>query len=374
MMTTEIYLHKGKPIRRTSLSDWEGDIRTLIPELESPRLSWNGEKLSYDLLRECLAFFRYIEAVHHSEAQLRFVYNPEPSTEIGERHWEAICLPQYVGTGLFTAEIDTSVPSAKQEHIDQRAQAFARFPNHTLNGTNHSHCKISAFQSGTDHNDEKEQHGLHVTLGHVDRDEIEIHGRVTFRGIEYPVVWNEWLDIRSDPETPYPGPALLKWKVELPHDPEELKSHFPAEWLTVCHKKPVPVYTPTRYNHRTIYPNDSYEFQNDWWDEQRGTRTFKSPWIDDEDETETKTVEDADTSAIDDLLARAKIDKDLDVIVLREELEYAMTDAYEALLTVIGTVQTLDELIGAADPYLGAELSTLIGFEIKEFIYKELEL
>ena len=52
-------------------------------------------------------------------------------------------------------------------------------------GTIHSHCNFSAFHSGTDHNDAKQQDGLHITIGHVNSDKPSYAVMVSVGGVNW---------------------------------------------------------------------------------------------------------------------------------------------------------------------------------------------
>lgn len=54
-----------------------------------------------------------------------------------------------------------------------------------LAGSIHSHPGFSAFQSGTDLNDEQNFDGPHVTVGYIKRDNPEIHSRICLAGTSY---------------------------------------------------------------------------------------------------------------------------------------------------------------------------------------------
>jgi hypothetical protein len=47
-------------------------------------------------------------------------------------------------------------------------------------GTIHSHCDFSAFHSGTDTFDESTFDGIHITLGHVNRDQFSMCASMAF--------------------------------------------------------------------------------------------------------------------------------------------------------------------------------------------------
>ena len=60
-------------------------------------------------------------------------------------------------------------------------------------GSIHSHCSISAGQSGTDHEDEIRQDGIHITIGKIDENPYDIHCRFVFYGVSYKYNISEWI-------------------------------------------------------------------------------------------------------------------------------------------------------------------------------------
>jgi len=53
-------------------------------------------------------------------------------------------------------------------------------------GTIHSHCDFSAFHSGTDQADESTFDGIHITLGHVNRNDFSIVASLAFSDNRFP--------------------------------------------------------------------------------------------------------------------------------------------------------------------------------------------
>jgi hypothetical protein len=118
-----------------------------------------------------LAFLAWSYQHTHSEAQLRAFLN------IKTRQWRFWAFPQICGTGMTTKEIAEASP----ERDAQRAQ-FGDAEGWCAFGTIHHHCSASAFQSGTDEADEILQDGLHITVGHMDQKQYDIHCRFYIGG------------------------------------------------------------------------------------------------------------------------------------------------------------------------------------------------
>jgi hypothetical protein len=242
--------HKGKLLEEQDLGLWKGDIVTFLPAEPNPVIRWTGAKIPYSVLEECLAFFRYGEDKWNSEVQVRMFYNPE-----GEGTWKAQAFPQWTSTGMTTKEIDTSSKTydVTDEHRELRAKIMVELDEAGFlpNGTNHSHCSSGAFQSSVDHADEVNQPGVHLTMGCVTSDNVEIHGRVSFRGVLYEIVYQDWVQMENqEPLTPI---KLLNWHVPYEKDKEKLKEAFPKQWLDCCFEK---VYAPVKTG---FHPYGAYQ-------------------------------------------------------------------------------------------------------------------
>jgi len=116
----------------------------------APHVEWKGAGMPLDIIQMALAFFQDIDHEHKGEAQARFFYSLE------KRDWFIWAFPQETA-GMTTKELEES-----EEYNKNRAF----IPKGYISmGTIHSHCDSSAFQSGTDHQDELIQIGIHITLG-----------------------------------------------------------------------------------------------------------------------------------------------------------------------------------------------------------------
>lgn len=246
-----IAMHKEKPVTAQDLGLWEGDIVTLLPEVDKPALKWKGAPLPQKFFDQMLGFFRHAHATWKSEATLRLAYNPTTSA------WHMFCLPQIVRPGLEALEIKT--PTEEQKAL--RNSALSILENGFMeNGTTHSHCDAGAFQSGTDYAGEIKNTGVHITLGEINSDRPSVHGRVVLRGVQYKINWAEWfegwpeeLDGATDTFDLIPGTDLS----------------FPDEWLKCCFEPP-PVVKPAYggYDYDYNYYGSKYNnpLTSTWWD------------------------------------------------------------------------------------------------------------
>ena len=139
------------------------------------RLDYTGPKFTPELWHQVLSFFRWTHKEMDSESQVRLYVN----TKLGR--WGAWAFPQEARTGMSAREIAT--PETPE-------QAVARFASWGTTPsadwlyfcTVHHHCSASAFQSGTDEANERNQDGLHLTVGRMDADRHELHARFYLNG------------------------------------------------------------------------------------------------------------------------------------------------------------------------------------------------
>ena len=200
------------PVEEQDTGLYEGPVRILLENIEDPVLNWKGAKITKELWRQIVAFMAATYEAFSSEAQLRLYYNEELSA------WRVAVFPQYIGTGMFSEEI--------KDHKD-REEVFESVPSESgwkECGTVHHHCSYSAFQSGTDHKDEIEKNGFHITLGDLDNNKkYSFHSRVSFRGIMYESVPLQWLDYEKEEEI---SAAATK------------EEEYPEAWDEYLHEKP----------------------------------------------------------------------------------------------------------------------------------------
>jgi hypothetical protein len=261
--------HKNKIVSPQELPLWHGDIATHVPNLEgNPKIHWKGAPMPQKYLSQMIGFFRYAVAEWSSEAMLRLVYH------IDKQDWQMICVPQYISTGMTVNEI---------KNLDEEQQAirdavFASVDGYVENGSSHSHCNTGAFQSGTDLANELQNPGVHLTLGRVNSTTPEIHGRVSFRGIMYPIIWKEWIEGFDNEEIQ--NEETLLFTV----NDAELNTFPKEKWLKSCFKKPAPpsvsysfAKSTTGKKYGWTYDDDDQYWQNQYWEQQQGkVQTFQS--------------------------------------------------------------------------------------------------
>ena len=142
------------------------------------RLDYTGPKIAPELWHQVLSFFRWTHQTMQSESQVRLYVN-QP---LGR--WGAWAFPQAARTGMTARELPT------QETPEQARARFAAWQSEPSDdwryfGTVHHHCSASAFQSSTDEANERNQDGLHLTVGRMDAEHHDVHARFYLGGNAY---------------------------------------------------------------------------------------------------------------------------------------------------------------------------------------------
>lgn len=180
--------------------------RVLTPAKEAAALAEGGEFLWHDvtipeeLISRAWGFFRQVWERDKSEAMVDITWNRD-------RGYRLFVPPQAASMG---------------------GVACIRTPEHykgLLVGTIHSHCNFGAFHSGTDTHDADGHDGLHMTIGHVDSDKLDIAIMISVDKIR----WDLKLDqIVEDPNALHPASPPPWWinqmKKSLPGATEGFKT------------------------------------------------------------------------------------------------------------------------------------------------------
>lgn len=146
------------------------DIKYKIEEAKGT-IGYVGPKIPPELWYQITSFFKWTYDTYKSESQVRLFVSPTLGT------WKAHAFPQQAKMGTSTVELDNE--DAKL----QRAALNLNPPDWHLFGTVHHHCSLNAFASGTDEENERNQDGLHITVGHMSSAKYDLHARLIRRGL-----------------------------------------------------------------------------------------------------------------------------------------------------------------------------------------------
>lgn len=230
MKPTGIIKHNDKLYVKNENDLFVSFTELTIPEMK-PQASFKGARIPFTLWQQIVSFLLWSYAEFKSEALVQLFYSEEL------QEWRAWVMPQYIGTGMTITQVTDADVWDKFE--EEQRQYIAGFDPA---GSVHHHCTASAFQSGTDHNDEKNKQGLHITIGNLDASRLSIHGRVSVNKVFWTPSWLEWFELPEQfmqAALIFPDEAInLALERLLTLKPETLE--FPALWKDNCMKR---VYT-----------------------------------------------------------------------------------------------------------------------------------
>ena len=166
---------------QTKISDEKSVPGLVIYQIEyevksaAGQLKYHGPKFTPDLWHQVLSFFRWTHKEHQSECQVRLYVNVKLA------RWAAWAFPQEARTGMTARELPVQEP---EEKARERFASWQSEPSDDwlYFGTVHHHCSASAFQSGTDEQNEWNQDGLHITVGRMDAERHDLHARFYLDG------------------------------------------------------------------------------------------------------------------------------------------------------------------------------------------------
>ena len=168
-------------------------------------------------------FFRLVHAQHGTESIVMLTFDP---TKNGSDGW-GILVPEQTNTAAHCKYDPDSVAALKEDHV-------------LIVGSVHSHPEMSAYASGTDHEDQADFDGLHITYGwqkNVSNGMTQYHAELQMGGSNYI------MDIDD---------IFESFKIEKDPDPEVV------EWTSKVKKPTAPAlgaYNTTPYGTPTYYTN-----------------------------------------------------------------------------------------------------------------------
>jgi len=185
------------------------------------RLDYTGPKFRPEMWHQVMSFFRWTNKEMDSESQVRLYMN----TKLGR--WGAWAFPQEARTGMSAREIVTP------ETPEQAVERFASWDSEPSGDwlyfcTVHHHCSASAFQSGTDEENERNQDGLHLTVGRMDAERHDLHARFYLNGHCFaPDLSRFW---QVEPELAEKVPSTMLDELARFQMCAKVVVDFPAAW------------------------------------------------------------------------------------------------------------------------------------------------
>lgn len=199
----------------------KGEFKYVLKEVDcSP--SWIGPYIDQEAWEEVLAFFKWTYDTMQSESQVRGYVNAK------ENKWGFWAFKQKARTGMTATELgEKETPEEaiyRCKHWDSVPSDDWRYAM-----TVHHHCGGTAFQSSTDEANEKDQFGLHITVGSLNSKHFDLHSRFTFGKCSFQPDLSQFWDI---------GDARRILPPKIWHDcaawqmghPPGAKVKFPNQW------------------------------------------------------------------------------------------------------------------------------------------------
>lgn len=209
-------LHDGKIYKTVDIGAFTID-RVLRSIVAKPMIGWSGGQIPMELWRQILGFFQMAYDDYKSEAIVRLFYNENL------KQWKALAFEQW-GFGLAVEDDITTELSLELRKMMPVGYEMA--------GTIHSHCAASAWQSSVDKKDEDKKIGVHITVGKLDQDVLDLDIRATFKNAEGETTWLDWFEHPIWLQELIPG----MWELSLRHYLANMETlPFPEEWLKAYH-------------------------------------------------------------------------------------------------------------------------------------------
>jgi PRTRC genetic system protein A len=128
-----------------------------------PHAKLHIEKIPGPVFAKIYSFFKEVYKEFYSECVALLYYNPK------------------------TKKYKTFIPNQEVSGASLDYVKDRTFKDHVLMCSIHSHASMSAFHSGTDSDDEKSFDGLHITLGKMNQDVIDISASIVANGTRFMV-------------------------------------------------------------------------------------------------------------------------------------------------------------------------------------------
>lgn len=219
--TSTLRLHEGKVWERVDRPGLDSAWREVPVQAAAPSFTFMGGKIPWEVWNQIHAQFEWCNREHHCESQCRLFYHEQ------RRTWKAWFFKQ-TKTGMTSKELPLDANEPNYQRLIR--EGFQEF------GTWHHHCGAGAFQSGTDHTDEKDRPGLHCTTGGINSTRYTLHTRFTHVGPGFKQMYEkldmtEFFDIPAQYQS---LPAEIKAKLVdyLLVQPPPPDTVFPEEWKT----------------------------------------------------------------------------------------------------------------------------------------------
>jgi hypothetical protein len=156
---------------------------------------YNLPPIPLGMVKKLDEFFRLVYAQHGTESIVILTFDP---TKTGSDGW-GILVPDQTNTASHCKYDPDSIAALKEDHV-------------IIVGSVHSHPEMAAYASGTDHEDQADFDGLHITYGwqkSVGSGMTQYHAELQMGGSNYVVSIDdvfESFNLEKDPD-----PEVVEW-------------------------------------------------------------------------------------------------------------------------------------------------------------------
>lgn len=158
-------------------------------------------KIPFNMIEKLDQFFRTIEASHDSEAIVLLTFDPSFEDSQG---W-GILVPEQENNAAHCSYDPTSIADNKPDNV-------------YIIGSVHSHPSMPAYASGTDHEDQADFDGLHITFGWqptVSNNATQYHIEMQMGGKIFTLTPDQVFEQRKSFD---PDPEVLQWVTKVKKD------------------------------------------------------------------------------------------------------------------------------------------------------------
>jgi hypothetical protein len=201
-------------------------FETDVPAPRPPRVLARHEpfcrlhypRLTQARIEEVVGFFDRVYRMHGSEAIALLVWDRQ------QQGLTAV-IPEQEATVWESSQ-------GRRSPLDVRYQVPVLPPGHLLVGDIHCHGDLGAYASSTDHDDEEHRDGIHVVVGHIDREPPSFHVELAVDCHRFAVEPNQVFEGYSQRTAAIPPDWLerVKIKVKRPFGPGPRRYRFPGQW------------------------------------------------------------------------------------------------------------------------------------------------
>ena len=210
--TTTTYKQERKPRLFKVVNNFVGRVVSLSDDEFPAEFVDLEEECTYtmplipcDIVDKLDEFFRLIHSQHGSEAIVILTYDTNKTDSSG---W-GVLVPDQTNTAAHCKYDADSIAAIKPDHV-------------VIVGSVHSHPEMAAYASGTDHQDQADFDGIHITYGwqkSINNGATQYYAELQMSGKNYKLDIDDVFESRTIQKDP--DPEVVEWstKVKKAHPP-----------------------------------------------------------------------------------------------------------------------------------------------------------